>query len=318
MMRQVSLRVCAESEDSGRCRLPEWVRRPPGSVGLTRDTKLKLRKFDANTVCEQARCPNIAECFGNGTAAFMILGTVCTRRCRFCAVSRGKPTHRQEEMQKDAYNVANAASVLGLKHVVVTSVTRDDLQDGGAMGFVMAINAIREVVPDALVEVLIPDFNGDNDALYCVLEVSPDVLNHNLETVSRLYPLVRPDADFNRSLNILKQAAHYRCGEHYCERNRHKRVVKTGFMCGMGETELEMIEAMQQAYEAGARVCTLGQYLQPTRGHLPVHTYISPAQFETYKEEGEKIGFNIVNAGALVRSSYHASMINHMLQDFKR
>lgn len=305
MARITSLHINPISGAHGHCRLPEWVRRPPGSVALARNTKLKLREVGARTVCEEARCPNIAECFGNNTSAFMILGTVCTRHCKFCSVNHGVPLHNIEDMKRDAQSVANAAFLLGLEHIVVTSVTRDDLPDGGASGFVMAIDAIRAKLPNVIVEVLIPDFNGNVEALDSVLLAAPDILNHNLETIPRLYSTVRPEADFKRSLALLERAAGY------CESiDGHKCVVKTGFMCGMGETQDEMVDAMRLAYESGVTVCTLGQYLQPTRNNLPVSAYINPKQFEVYQQIGESIGFDIVYAGALVRSSYHAAKVD--------
>ena len=277
-------------------RLPEWLRRPPGSSPETVEIKRLLRKGGLNTVCEEARCPNISECFSRGTATFMILGDVCTRGCRFCAVQTGRPHFSPDNFAKEADEVARAAEKLNLKHVVVTSVARDDLPDGGASGFAATIRALRLSRPEVTVEVLIPDFRGNNEALAIVAEAGPDVLNHNLETVPRLYRRVRPGSSYERSLTLLRSAKEYRSGMR----------TKTGIMLGLGEQASEVHALLQDAKEFGVDIFTAGQYLQPTRDHLPVQEYLTPEAFECYAQEARSIGIKEVFMGPLVRSSYHA------------
>jgi lipoic acid synthetase len=248
-----------------------------------------------NTVCDGAQCPNRAECFSRGTATFMILGDTCTRACRFCAVQKGTPVAPEAD---EPGRVAEAAARLKLKHAVVTSVTRDDLPDGGAGLFAATIRELRARLPEASVEVLIPDFKGDRILLETVLAAGPDVLNHNLETVRRLQAAIRPQADYERSLGVLRNAAAWR-GE------RPARV-KSGLMTGLGETDLEIEEAMGDLRAAGVEFLTLGQYLAPSAGHAPVERYVEPGQFEIWGRRALEMGFAGVASGPLVRSSYRA------------
>lgn len=248
-----------------------------------------LEELNLHTVCQEALCPNIAECWGRGTATFMILGDVCTRHCRFCSVKRGRPLPPDPE---EPERVAEAARRLGLRHVVITSVTRDDLPDGGAGQFAETVRAIRTCLPEAVVEVLIPDFGGSVKSLEKVLEAKPDILNHNVETVPRLYPHVRPGADYRRSLGILALA------------DRAGFTTKSGLMVGLGETRGEVLEVMADLRRAGCEMLTVGQYLQPTPQQLPVAEYIHPLEFEWYSQVGKEMGFRTVVSGPLVRSSY--------------
>jgi lipoic acid synthetase len=252
-----------------------------------------VESLKLHTVCQEALCPNIAECWGRGTATFMILGDTCTRNCRFCSVKAGKPLPPDPQ---EPERVAEAARKLGLNHVVITSVTRDDLPDGGASQFVETIKAVRSSLPKAKVEVLIPDFAGSLKALGKVLEAKPDVLNHNVETVPRLYPLVRPKADYRRSLGILSLAA------------QAGLTTKSGLMLGLGETRGEVLEVMAELRRAGCQILTIGQYLQPTPKQLPVAEYIHPLEFEWYSKVGKELGFKAVIAGPLVRSSYYKGL----------
>ena len=245
-----------------------------------------------NTVCAEARCPNMSECWNAGTATFMILGDVCTRSCGFCAVKTGRP---QKGLDWDEPNrVVDAAKLMDLKHVVITSVNRDERKDGGAPIFAQTIHQLREEIPGVTVEVLIPDFRGLWDALQVVLDARPDILNHNLESVPRLYRRVRPQAKYDRSLELLR-----------ISREQNLRT-KTGIMVGLGETPAEVFELMDDITEAGVHIMTIGQYMQPTKMHLPVEEYVHPEMFETYKEVGESKGIEHVESGPFVRSSYHA------------
>lgn len=277
-------------------RLPEWlipaVRKRPHLAALGRE----LAEMGVHTVCQSARCPNLGECFARGTATFMIMGEVCTRNCGFCAVNHGSPAALEAE---EPGRVAEAASWLGLKHVVVTSVTRDDLPDGGAAHFAATIAAIREKLPEATVEVLVPDFNGDEEALGTVLAAGPEVLNHNVETAPRLYPRVRPQADYERSLGLLRRAGEM----------RSEAVTKSGLMVGLGESEEEVLAVLGDLRGAGVGAVTIGQYLQPTRRHLPVAAYIEPSRFDDYAAAAREMGFDHVLSGPLVRSSYHAEKL---------
>lgn len=275
---------------------PNWLRKPPGSSKETAELKRLLRTSKLNTVCEEARCPNISECFSRGTATFMILGDVCTRGCRFCSINTGKPTFSENEFRAEAERVAQAAIDLKLKHVVVTSVARDDLPDGGASGFIATISELRSKLPSATVEVLIPDFRGEIKPLEKVLEAGPDVLNHNLETVPRLYRRVRPGSSYIRSLEVLKNAKSI----------RPEVVTKTGIMLGLGEKEDEVKSLLHDCREYGIDIFTAGQYMQPTRNHLPVESYVELSVFESYKKYAESLNFKHVFIGPLVRSSYHA------------
>ena len=277
-------------------RLPEWlipaVRKRPHLAALGRE----LAEMGVHTVCQSARCPNLGECFARGTATFMIMGEVCTRNCGFCAVNHGSPAALEAE---EPGRVAEAASWLGLKHVVVTSVTRDDLPDGGAAHFAATIAAIREKLPEATVEVLVPDFNGEEEALGTVLAAGPEVLNHNVETAPRLYPRVRPQADYERSLGLLRRAGEM----------RPEAVTKSGLMVGLGESEEEVLAVLGDLRGAGVGAVTIGQYLQPTRRHLPVAAYIEPSRFDDYAAAARGMGFGHVLSDPLVRSSYHAEKL---------
>lgn len=251
-----------------------------------------LRERGLHTVCESARCPNKGECFERGTATFLILGGVCTRDCRFCSVDGGVPGPLDPE---EPEHVADAAARMGLHHVVITSVTRDDLPDGGAEHFAATMRAVRGRLPQATVEVLVPDFLGDEHALDTVLAEGPEVFNHNVETVERLYRQVRPQADLSRSLAVLRYAA-----EH-----GGRSVVKTGFMVGLGETSAEVEALLEAVREAGVTVVTVGQYLRPSREHLAVVEYVPPETFAVYARFGEALGLT-VEAAPFVRSSYRA------------
>lgn len=272
-------------------RLPPWIR----AKALTSGTREKMLSAlgSLNTVCQSARCPNIGECFERGTATFMILGNRCTRNCNFCAVPSGSPLLPDEG---EPEQVAKAAESLGLSYVVVTSVTRDDLPDGGAGQFAETIRAIRRRLPSARVEVLVPDFAGSEKALTTVLEPGPDVLNHNLETIPRLYPEVRPRADYGRSLGLLRRAKEMMA----------EGTTKSGLMLGLGERKEEVIRVLEDLRGAGCDIVTLGQYLSPSPGHLPVRRYVAPEEFDELREEAMRLGFGHVEAGPLVRSSYHA------------
>jgi lipoic acid synthetase len=273
-------------------RKPSWFRVPlPGGPQYLR-LKGRLRASGLHTVCEEARCPNIGECFEAGTATFLILGDICTRACRFCAVASGrpKPFDRGEPRR-----VAQAVRQFGLRHAVVTSVTRDDLPDGGAALFAETIRAIRRLSPSTSVELLVPDFGGSWEALDVVMAARPDVLNHNLETGPRLYPRVRPRAAYGRSLELLARAG-----------ARDGVITKSGLMAGLGETWDELVQVMADLVAVGCDVLTLGQYLRPSPRHLAVARYYEPREFQTLAEEGRRLGFRHVEAGPLVRSSYHA------------
>lgn len=258
------------------------------------DLKRIMRSFDLHTVCESARCPNQGECWEHRTATFMILGDICTRACGFCAVTSGRPAGPPDE--DEPQRVAQAVEQMNLKYVVVTSVNRDDQPDGGAKIFARTIEAVKARMPECKVEVLIPDFRGDSAALQTVVAAGPDVLNHNVETVPRLYRRVRPGAIYERSLELLHRAG----------RLAPAMPVKTGMMLGLGETREEVLQAMSDLVARGTSILTLGQYLQPTREHLPVVRFVHPQEFAEYKQLGRSMGFRHVEAGPLVRSSYHA------------
>jgi lipoic acid synthetase len=260
----------------------------------SQELKRIMRTLDLHTVCESARCPNMGECWEHRTATFMILGNICTRACGFCAVPSGKPLGPPEEDEPE--RVAEAVERMGLRYAVVTSVNRDDQPDGGAGIFARTIAKIRERVPGCRVEVLVPDFRGDWRALETVMTARPDVLNHNMETVPRLYRAVRKGAEYERSLELLRRAG--QCVPEVA--------TKTGMMLGLGETRAEVLQAMEEIAVQGTHILTLGQYLQPTAEHLPIERYVHPDEFAEYKGLGEAMGFKHVEAGPLVRSSYHA------------
>jgi lipoic acid synthetase len=275
---------------------PPWLKkRIPPFQYLTK-VKSILDEADLHTVCEEARCPNLGECFSQGTATILILGRICTRNCGFCAVEHGAPAPPDEA---EPEKVAQAVKKMGLQYVVITSVTRDDLPDGGASHFVKTIQAIRALDRKIKVEVLIPDFKGVLSSLTSVLKEGPDVLNHNIETISRLYPEVRPQADYKRSLNLLKKSK---------ELYPHI-LTKSGLMLGLGETEKEVLGLLRDLREVKCDFLTIGQYLQPRSDRLPVVRYIPPEEFEEYQKISEEMGFKSVASGPFIRSSFHASQM---------
>ncbi|WP_438268848.1 lipoyl synthase [Paenibacillus barengoltzii] len=272
---------------------PDWIRIKLTTGDNYQEIKQMMRSKTLHTVCEEARCPNIYECWANRTATFMILGDICTRACRFCAVNTGMPT---ELDLQEPQRVAEAAEQMNLRHCVVTSVARDDLKDGGASIFAGTIKAIRERLPFCSVEVLIPDFQGDADALRIVMDAKPDILNHNIETVERLSDRVRAKAKYRRSLELLRRA----------KEMQPEIPTKSSIMLGVGEEWDEILQAMDDLRAVDCDILTIGQYLQPTPQHLRVEKYYKPEQFAALKEEGMKRGFSHVESGPLVRSSYHA------------
>lgn len=274
-------------------RKPEWLKKKVDFEGQ-HDTEEILKALHLNTVCSSAGCPNRGECYKNRTATFMILGENCTRNCRFCKVTKGAP---QELDRNEPENVAMAAKRLGLKHVVVTSVTRDDLPDNGAGHFAETIRKIREYLPNSTIEVLIPDFQGDYDSLMTVIKEKPDIINHNVETVKSLYSKVRPMAQYERSLELLRRVKEADASIH----------TKSGVMVGLGETHEEMFTLMDDLLETGCGILTIGQYLQPSKQHIEVVEYVHPDVFEEYKKAGLEKGFKYVASGPFVRSSYNAS-----------
>ena len=281
-------------------RKPRWLKRSLPRGPTYESVRGLLKEGRLHTVCQEAKCPNVWECFSRRTATFLIMGPCCTRNCRFCAVDHGPSSPPDPE---EPARVAEAAQGMGLRYVVVTSVTRDDLPDGGASLFAGTIKEIRKRMPDAFVEVLIPDFQGNTAALKTVVEAHPDVLNHNLETVPRLYPLVRPEAAYRRSLELLKRT------------KQHDPAIptKSGLMLGLGETPEEVKETLLDILAAGCSILTLGQYLQPTREHLEVQRFIHPEEFDNWEETALKMGFSEVASGPFVRSSYHAKELYQAL-----
>ena len=272
---------------------PEWLKvRLPVGPDVERLRRL-MRSKELHTVCEEAHCPNMAECWGAGTATFMILGDTCTRSCGFCAVKTGRPATLDLD---EPTRVAEAVARMGLGHAVVTSVNRDELADGGAAIFAHTIREIRRLSPGTTVEVLIPDFRGDLAALDAVLSERPEVIDHNTETVERLYPRVRPQAVYARSLEVLR----------YTKETAPDLVCKSGIMLGLGETRGEVLTTMRDIRAQGTDVLTIGQYLRPSAGHLPIERYWTPAEFAQLREDGMAMGFAHVESGPLVRSSYHA------------
>jgi lipoic acid synthetase len=279
-------------DESPRPKRPDWLKAKipsgetyAGLVGLMRKEKL-------HTVCEEARCPNLGECWNAGTATFMILGDICTRSCGFCAIKTGKPDNGLD--WDEPRRVAEAAQKMGLRHAVVTSVNRDEREDGGSPIFAETVRLLHDRIPGIRVEVLIPDFKGNESALDVVLAANPEILNHNIETVPRLYRMARPQANYRQSLEVLDRA------------KKKGFTTKTGIMVGIGERTEEVIETMKDIRTVNCDIFTVGQYLQPTQEHLPVHRYVHPDEFKMYKEFGREIGFKHVESGPLVRSSYHA------------
>jgi len=278
-------------------RLPEWLRKPGTHFESVHRLKSEFRRRNLHTVCESARCPNLHECFHRGTATFMILGNLCTRGCGFCSVPKNR--HPGPLDPHEPASVAEMAASMRLRHVVITSVNRDDLADGGAEHFSRTVRAVRTALPQARIEVLTPDFQGDFSAIQRVLDAEPDIFNHNVETVARLYRRVRPQADYRQSLEVLRFAKQY----------RPEALVKSGAMLGLGEAVYEVHQLMRDLCDAGVDVVTLGQYLQPTRRNLPVAEFLPPAQFDAYREFGLTLGFKMVFSGPLVRSSYMADKV---------
>ena len=275
---------------------PEWLRRRFSFKSTVTEVNDLLLDLNLHTVCQEAHCPNQSECFGNHTATFMILGDHCTRNCTFCAVAHGT---LQIPDPEEPQRVAEAVSRLGLKYVVLTSVTRDDLADGGASHFAATIKTIHSVTRDILVEVLVPDFQGSAQALATVVAAQPAVLNHNLETVPRLYPAVRPQANYQRSLRLLEEV----------KRLRPETATKSGFMVGLGERRQEVSRLLRDLRKANCDLVTIGQYLRPSQEHHPVVDYIHPEIFKAYQQEAEELGFSEVASGPYVRSSYQAEKL---------
>jgi lipoyl synthase len=272
-------------------RRPDWLKVRLPSGDNYREVLSMMRRSKLNTVCEEAKCPNLSECWNNRTATYMILGDTCTRTCGFCDVKSGRPTFLDWD---EPNRVSNSVIELGLKHVVITSVNRDELKDGGAAIFSKTVELIRHENPNCTVEILIPDFQGSEEAFEIIMQNPPDILNHNLETVQRLYHAVRPQADYQRSLDLIKWF-----------KQRGIRT-KSGIMVGIGEKTEEVLSLMNDLKNHDCDIMTIGQYLQPTKNHLPVDRYVTLEEFSLYKEEGMKLGFEAVESGPLVRSSYHA------------
>ena len=286
---------------NSRPRLPEWARRSATHFESLNTLKTGLRALNLHTVCESARCPNIHECFHRGAATFMILGNLCTRGCGFCSVPKGNP--RKQDMRLDPSepaNVARMAAEMKLRYVVITSVNRDDMADGGSAHFAQTVREVRQAVPAARVEVLTPDFEGNVDAVARVLDAGPHVFNHNMETVPRLYRRVRPQADYRQSLDVLR----------FARGHRRDVMTKSGFMVGLGETSGEVAELLRDLRAQDVDVATIGQYLQPTRRNLPVVEYVTPETFDEYRDLGLSLGFKMVFSGPLVRSSYMADLVS--------
>ena len=275
-------------------RKPEWLRIDMAKGRSLGYVEKMLKKYSLNTVCEEANCPNRMECFSRKTATFMILGKECSRNCRFCNVSHGT---LEEVNPEEPENLANAAAEMGLKHVVVTTVTRDDLPDGGAEHFAKVVNAIRAKDSSITIELLISDLKGQREAIKTVVDSKPEIINHNVETVPRLYKEIRPMAIYKRSLDVLRQV----------KEMDDTILTKSGMMVGLGETEEEVIEVMKDLREIDCDFLTIGQYLRPSEKHYPVKEYVKPETFERYKTVGEELGFSFVASGPFVRSSYKAA-----------
>jgi lipoic acid synthetase len=284
----------------GGSRLPAWARKPGGPLATgAREIRVLLREKGLNTVCEEARCPNLGECFSRGTATFMLLGDRCTRRCGYCSVGTARPMPPDP---REPERVAAAAARMRLRYVVLTSVNRDDLPDGGAGHFAATVRAVRAARPGVAVEVLTPDFKGDASALAAVLEAAPDVFNHNIETVPRLFPRLRPQGRYDLSLALLREARRVRPGQS----------TKSGLMVGLGETPEEVIAVLHDLRErAEVDAVTIGQYLRPTRAHEPVHRYLPPDEFAALERAALEIGFPTVYSGVFVRSSFNAEEVFH-------
>lgn len=281
-------------------RLPDWVRRTVLNTEENRQVRSILKEQKLNTICESGRCPNKGECWARKTATFLLMGPLCTRTCKFCSVNKGLPDDLDDQ---EPFRVAEASRQMGLKHVVLTSVNRDDLPDQGANHFARTVNALKELIPDVAVEVLTPDFQGREDCVAIVLAANPVVFNHNIETVPRLYRKVRPGSKYTRSLAVLETA----------KRLRPEIPTKSGLMLGLGETEAEVLEVLHDMRGSGVDILTLGQYLRPTRDQLPVYRYLTPEEFTMLGDQASKLGFQMVHSGPLVRSSYHAEELAEKL-----
>ena len=282
-------------------RLPDWLRKSRTHFESVQILKTDLRRRKLHTVCESARCPNIHECFHRGAATFMILGNLCTRGCGFCSVPKGSPAKKEFTLDPDEpWQVAEMAAQLKLRYVVITSVNRDDLPDGGSHHFAETVRQVRFALPEARVEVLTPDFDGNLDAVARVLDAGPHVFNHNMETVSRLYRRVRPQANYRQSLEVLQFAKAY----------RPDALTKSGLMVGLGERIEEVEYLLRDLLAADVDVATIGQYLQPTRRNLQVAEFVTPVQFDAYRDYGLSIGFKMVFSGPFVRSSYMADRVS--------
>jgi lipoyl synthase len=276
---------------------PEWLRIRLGDPTNQNHLLKLIEGLKLHTVCQEARCPNIFECWSDRTATFMLGGDICTRHCGFCAVGKGEPGQLDSDEPR---HVAEAVQHLNLAHTVITSVNRDDLPDGGAAHWAETIREVRRVNPECKVEVLIPDFNGDEAALDAVLDARPDVLNHNTETIARLYRRVRPDADYQQSMTLLRRAAYRR------DRQQPEMLTKSGIMVGLGEEFDEVVELMKDLRAASCNIMTIGQYLQPHARRLPVERYVTPEEFSRWRDIGMEMGFQHVQSSPLTRSSYHA------------
>jgi lipoic acid synthetase len=287
--------VVANTRPTGR--KPDWLKIRLGDPTNQNHVLKLIEGLNLHTVCQEARCPNIFECWSDRTATFMLGGDTCTRHCGFCAVNKGRPEALDPEEPR---HVAEAVRHLNLAHAVITSVNRDDLPDGGAHHWAETIREVRRLNPDCRVEVLIPDFNGDEAALDAVLDAEPDVLNHNTETIARLYRRVRPDAKYEQTLTLLERAARRR------DRERRGMLTKSGIMAGLGETFDEVVELMKDLRSVSCDIMTIGQYLQPHKRRLPVERYVTPAEFDRWREAGMALGFKHVESSPLTRSSYHA------------
>ncbi|MGQ1787327.1 MULTISPECIES: lipoyl synthase [unclassified Saccharicrinis] len=281
-------------------RKPDWLKIQLPNTADYKWMNQTIRDNKLHTICTSGKCPNAAECWGAGTATFMILGNICTRACKFCNVATGKPLAVDT---KEPVRIARSIQIMKLKHAVITSVDRDDLEDGGAGIWHETILKVKEMNPETTQEVLIPDFNGLHHLIQKVIDAQPEVVSHNLETTRRITPIIRSRAKYDISLDVLKYIADAGV------------VAKTGIMVGIGETEQEVLETMQDAHKAGVKVFTIGQYLQPSKDHLPVEEYVTPEQFAKYEKAGLEMGFKYVESGPMVRSSYHAEKHINALKD---
>ena len=285
--------ISAANKASRAGRMPSWLKRPVAYTGQKTFVETELARIGLTTVCAEAKCPNRGECYARGTATFLIMGDTCSRGCGFCGVRHGAPLLLDDS---EPSRVCDMVKRLGLRHVVITSVTRDDLPDGGAGHFARTVNMLRRRLPGCTVEILVPDFRGNEQSLVTVFKSRPDVFNHNIETVARLYPAVRPEASYQRSLGILSRAAQW----------RPEMITKSGIMVGLGETFAEVLAVLADVRRAGCSIVTIGQYLQPSSKQAPVYEFIEPDVFRRYEAVGRSMGFTRIIAGPYVRSSYRA------------